>query len=243
LELNYTKNAAHCWACGYHGSLWKVIVDFGYRDYAELFRTPKIINFTEVYSLIKELPRETINVYKEKKALDYLLSRGLTIEFILERNIKFCYDGYYSNCIIFPSYDKVNTLNYFVAHNYHAGVYNKCKGDSNITFYESFIDKNIPISITEGIYDCAVIPNCIPMLGLQATESLLGFVAGCDVILAIDSFIAPKKRKDLIKQLESVTSSVQDFIVPAQYEDINKMYCMDKELLKNKLKPFYEIIE
>ena len=135
LEVNYIDNVYKCWSCGdsegTHGPLGKLIEIHGNskikRAYL-LLKPEEQTKTTENEKIILKLPRE----YKKfsdsnprfiphREALNYLHSRGITDEMIEKFQIGFASDGDYSTCVIIPSYDKDNHLNYFVARSWVKG--------------------------------------------------------------------------------------------------------------------------
>jgi hypothetical protein len=248
LEISYNKNRVHCWACNYKGSLNKVIKDFGYPEYANLFRSKQWVSFDEKEEKpVFELPREVFNVLNHPVATEYLLSRGLTKQKIRERDVKFCYGGDYKDYIIFPSYNTKGQLTRFELHNLHTKKYKTEKSDIHVCFYESFIDKRAPIIITEGVYDALVVPNAIPLMGLYSlSKDFLNFISDCDIILALDNDVKPEVLKSYLKDLGSVCRSVVVFNIPKPSKDLNDMFRYNLLVLEDNLKQFYtskELIE
>jgi hypothetical protein len=90
--------------------------------------------------------------------------------------IGFCYQGFYANRIIIPSYDKNYDLNYFTARSYETNPFLKYRNPEAekeiIIFNEYLIDWSKPISIVEGPFDSIFVPNSIPMLGKVMSEKL-----------------------------------------------------------------------
>ena len=110
----------------------------------------------------------------DKELINYLYLRGVNAEDFDYYNIKYCYSGKYKNCIIFESYTKDGALSFWIAHDWKNKKYHKPEGVSlDIIFWGEKIDLNFPIILVEGIYDSIVIPNSIPMLGLDLYNGLL----------------------------------------------------------------------
>jgi len=241
LEVNIIKEMYHCWACHDSGGLAKAARKFGLAEYAPLFSKKKDNEDEEIEeSKILELPEQSYSVLRNQEATDYLLNeRGLTREIIKQRNIKWCFGGRQKNSIVFPSYLPNGALNYFVSHDFITKKYYKCKAPNNICFYESFIDRRVPVIVTEGVYDALVIPNGCPGLGTTLTESTLTLLNNCDVIIAFDSFIEKKVVKKAYGDLKSMGCNVEILEVPVEYEDLNDLALNNKPLLKSLLLPFY----
>lgn len=241
LEVNYEKNAFHCWAHGYKGTIFKLVTDLGIKELASLFKVDRSdLDKEEKQVKILELPEDSYTVLRNKEATAYLINqRGLTKEQIKQRSIKWCYGGRQKNCIIFPSYGTNGALNYFVSHNLISKKYYKCSAPNNICFYESFIDRRAPVIVTEGVYDALVVPNALPCLGAALTETALTFLANCNVILAFDSFFDKKLLKKSQADLKALGCNVDVLKIPVDYDDLNEIADQNKPLLKQLLLPYY----
>lgn len=241
LEVNVAKEMYHCWACHDSGGLAKAARKFGLAEYATMFEKRRDNESEEIQEIkILELPEQCYSVLRNEDATKYLLNeRGLTRDIIKQRNIKWCYGGRQKNSIIFPSYLPNGALNYFVSHHFITKKYYKCKAPNNICFYESFIDRRVPVIVTEGIYDALVVPNGQPNLGTDLTETTLTKLNNCDVIIGFDSFIAKGVVKKAQSDLKSMGCSVEVLKIPSEYEDLNDLAVRNKPLLKKLLIPFY----
>jgi len=247
LELKITGPAngvAHCWACNYTGGLYKIVKDYGFKEYLHHFKSNKNLIFDNVDEDEKkelvELPKYIYNVLNKPEATKYLLSRGLTKEKIREREVKFCYSENYRDFIIFPSYNEQGSLTGFIAHNPKTKKYYIRKNhDQYICFYENFIDRRTPIILTEGIFDALVMPNAIPLTGLTVSSALLTFLSRTKIILAVDNDVKPKTLRALVKKLTSVCEKISLLTIDPKYKDINEEYLGDKLVLINNLKQFY----
>jgi len=238
LEINFAKQAFKCWACGQHGSIYTLIKKYGHKEFLSLFKGTKNEIVEEKQSEILVLPANLVSIFSIKEAYDYLLSRGLTKEQIKERDIKYCYEGEYKNCIIFPSYDSEKKLNAFVSHNLSTKKYKKKKNKDFKCFYESFIDKRSLIIITEGVYDSLVIPNGLPLLGLEINEELLDFLSECNVLLIIDNDVDETVRNTLIEKIQAVCI-IRNHSINTDYKDLNEYHINDKENLREEIKIYY----
>lgn len=241
LECNYGLNKFHCWSCGYSGNLYKLVKERGLKDYAKLFKTEREFKSLEEEndeSVIFELPKHTTPAYNILNAKIYLLSRGINSTLIRKNNIRYCVEGVYKDCIIFPSYEGGRLIS-FVTHNIKSKKYKNHRSDSYRGFYLEKIDKRFPIIITEGVYDALVVPNAIPLLGLAIKDELLDFLANSNVLLCLDNGVEAGLKKGLIKQLKSVCDSIKDVTWETKYKDINELYCKDKKQLTSLLKQYY----
>lgn len=238
LEINFEKQAFKCWACGQHGSIYSLIKKYGHQEFLPLFKSEKseIVEEKKIEHLT--LPTNLTSVFSIKEAYDYLLSRGLTKKQIKERDIKYCYEGEYKNCIIFPSYDITGKLNAFVSHNLSTRKYKKRKSKDFKCFYESFLDRRSLIIVTEGIYDCLTVPNSVPMLGLGLDESLLDLLSGCNVLLIVDNDVSKQVLDVLIEKLKTVCNVIHHSI-NSEYQDLNHYHTSDKESLRKEIEKYY----
>jgi len=240
LEVKYVDGSGmyHCWCCNIHGGLYNLVKQYGYKDYAVWFKQNKDSILEKATSTILELPK-TVALHNHKDAYQYVLDRNIHPSIIKQRNIRYCYDGKYKGCIIFPSYHLDGQLSYYVAHNYIHRKYKEKKSSEHICFYEDQIDKNLPIILTEGVYDALSVPNAIPLLGLKLSKPLLDFIANCDVILAVDPEVDYVTKKKLIRDISSVAKTLKEFAI-TPYKDLNDCYIKDSSYLKEKLNEYYK---
>lgn len=244
LEVKYMNQpfggVMHCWACSYSGSVWKLIKDFGNKEYLSLFGGDRLnLEDKKEKPSLLELPKHIFSAANNQEAVNYLLGRGITKDIINKRQIKFCYSGDFKDAIIFPSYNTKEELTAFVIHFFKQKRYEVRKSPSFISFYESHIDKRSPIALVEGVYDCLSIPNSIPLLGTTISEALLNALSNTHVIYIPDSDVRISLRKQIIKQLEAVCQNVSYYKTNSIYKDINEAYIGNKLELINSLKQFY----
>lgn len=243
LEVQSTGTQVfHCWACNYKGHISKLIKDYGYKEYLELFSTQQELDPLEK-SQIFELPKYIQNVLNNKEATDYLLSRGLSKIKIRERDIRFCYAGELKNRIIFPSYNENGELTCFITHHLKTKKYSVRKKENFICFHQNFIDKRMPIILTEGIYDALVVPNAIPILGTTLSTELLAFLSNTTVLLAVDNDLALSVKKKMQKALKTVCKNFHTCIFSTKYKDINETFLKDKLGLITNLHQFYLVTQ
>jgi len=208
LEVNYLQNVYKCWSCcethETHGTLNNLIKKFGTNRQLKkykLLKPDEYVKHEKQYKKIK-LPNEFIS-FKEisnglklthhyKAAINYLRKRNITEDKINKFNIGFCYDGFYSNRIIIPSYDSENELNYFIARSYESKPFLKYRNPEaekeKIIFNEHLINWNEPISIVEGAFDSIFVPNSIPLLGKNMSEKLFDLLydKAIEIIIILD---------------------------------------------------------
>jgi DNA primase len=189
LEVNYKKNVFHCWSCDDHGSLYRLIKQYGTKKQLKKFQLLKpetdeilpkkiykklrlpdeYISFKDVKGGMKLLPQY-------KQAINYLTGRNITKEIIEKYNIGFCLSGEYENRIIIPSYDNNGELNYFVGRSFLSRTKQKYKNPNveknDIIFNERLINWDEPVYLVEGVFDSIFLPNSIPMLGKFISDVL-----------------------------------------------------------------------
>jgi DNA primase len=111
-----------------------------------------------------------------KHALRYLTRRKISPLDIIKYNIGFCGSGQYKNRIIIPSYDHSGALNYFVSRTWikdHPLKYMNPPVSKEIIGLELLINWNMPVVLTEGVFDCiAIRRNAIPLFGKSINEAL-----------------------------------------------------------------------
>lgn len=119
------------------------------------------------------------NTIEYKNAYKYVKNRGITDRLISKYNIGYCEDGRYKNRIIIPSYNKKGKLNYFTARKYYKDskalkYKNPSVTNKDIIPFELYISFNIPINITEGMFDAISMDyNSIPLLGKNVSDKLI----------------------------------------------------------------------
>jgi len=242
LEVSYSKNAFHCWACSQKGNLYNIVKKYGYKEYLDLFQKEKLdeidYNREELRKEV-ELPRYIKSVFDNKEALDYLYKRGLTNKIIKERKVKFCYGGVYNGWLVFPTFNCEKELTAIVYHNFQTGDYRQKKNSSFVCFFEDIIDKFSKIVLVEGIFDALCLPNSIPLLGNKISEKLLEFLNNTEVLLILDSDLNEEIVVKRVKELKTVCSKVEKHVLNKLIKDINEFYLKDNNLLREELKTFY----
>lgn len=198
LEVNLENQHYGCWVCkshknGYAGKKISSLLKKTKQPYIKFIKLKKILNETFIYNdqnseYVKDeiisLPYEfkylntiTSSDIVGRHALNYLRRRGLTKEDILKYNIGYCETGKYTKCIIIPSYDENNNLNYFISRSFDPDSYMKYimpPFNKNIVFNENMINWDLPITICEGVFDAIAIKrNSIPLLGKFFSKKLL----------------------------------------------------------------------
>lgn len=220
LSVNLINNKWQCWVCGAKGghTLWLLkklnLTREQITTAKELLTDVDIKHFKETTSdTILQLPPEYCPLWKPKKtflyynALSYLQCRNISTHEILRYRIGFCESGTYANCVIIPSYDTNNQLNYFVARSIFDGPirYKNPPISKNVVVFENMVNYDAPIILVEGVFDAiALKQNAIPLLGKRIPKTLerkLLEYQVKDVIIFLD-VDARDKALDLEQQLK-----------------------------------------
>lgn len=196
-NLNFSPeiNIFRCWKCKYKGYVHKVFEDYGTED--DLIRIKEIIPVKGKPKYEKqkkqyddnitcELP-EGYRILTKKwntkyyyKAMEYLRSRRVDDAMIRKFQIGYTESGPRKFRIIIPSFNKNGDVNYYEARSYLPWVkpaYYKPDAEevpkSAIIFNVSNIDFNLPVFLTEGVFDIFPLYNAIPLLGKEIPDILL----------------------------------------------------------------------
>ena len=225
LTIHIEKNVFSCFHCQIKGKsflyLLKLAGVSNVAQYKKIFNETRQINITDIDNIFGEepliekkliLPQGYENLFRNiekefyKRAVDYLLQRGLRKEDILK------YDIHYSvseQRVLFPSYDKDFNLNYYVARSIQPFENYKYKNarasKRHVIFNEHLIEWNKPLYIVEGIFDAILSrKNAVPILGSNIGTGSLLFKRllenRTEVIVALDAD-AKKKVVNLINKL------------------------------------------
>ena len=225
LTIHIEKNVFSCFHCQIKGKsflyLLKLAGVSNVAQYKKIFNEGSPINIIDIDNIFGEeppiekkliLPQGYENLFRNiekefyKRAVDYLLQRGLRKEDILK------YDIHYSvseQRVLFPSYDKDSNLNYYVARSIQPFENYKYKNarasKRNVIFNEHLIEWNKPLYIVEGIFDAILSrKNAVPILGSNIGTGSLLFKRllenRTEVIVALDAD-AKKKVVNLINKL------------------------------------------
>lgn len=253
LEISLKTKVFHCWSCGYKGYITKLLRDFAINDSWKEVKEFKSVDFDKFKRGLYQkrnieiyLPPKTIPFYLNKNVESYLLNeRKMNKEWLINRKCMYVFEESndeeetsFKNNIIFPFYDEYDNLNGYCCHNYITKKY-KNIGVKNYVPYENFINIHLPITLTEGVYDCGSIPNAIPLLNTDITKEVLEFCTQKDIILALDKEVKEYLIDKHIKSLqEYAVRNVYVFKNP--YKDLNEFLQRDEKGLKLK---FYNIYE
>lgn len=218
LEVNFGLGKYHCWSCGNAGNLSRLIKLRGgevlYKEYFSIItdiRENKYYNldmfkdngdmFEERYlKLPKTFTKINLSTTKDKELKEYLLKRGITQDIIDEYNIGRTTwdeeDWTWRNRIIFPSYNSVGDLNYYIGRTYRSkdkrNKYKNCDADKNkIILHEDKINWDADIYLVEGAIDCIYYPNAISLMGKVINKKMelyskLRERANANIIICLD---------------------------------------------------------
>lgn len=188
LSINLSKGYYKCWVCEKKGKIAFLLKKYPiqYRQWLETTNTVEQLATTDLREMFfdKEekkkddcvdlrLPKEFISLVGNNSkassfARRYLSDRGIEEGDINKWKMGYCVGGEYGGRIIVPSFSEKGCLNYYVARTY-VGDYVKYKNppeSKDIVFNELFIDFNMPITLTEGVFDAVKAgTNAIPILG------------------------------------------------------------------------------
>lgn len=194
-SVNTDRGIYHCWHCGSKGRVTNLFKKIGaspslIKELQRLLAHSVSSKHTEedgdgrILTLpdgFKPLwrPEETLEY---KRVLSYLKNRGISGYDILRYQMGYVTEGDYSGRIIVPSYDKNNTLNYFVARDVFPDSSMKYKNpptSKNVVMFENQINWNLPVVLCEGVFDAiAIRRNAIPLLGKDISNKLLAALVG-----------------------------------------------------------------
>jgi len=224
MSVNFAKNYWKCWVCDQRGkNIYRIVRKFGTYDQrqkwllldgrldlSEFDKFFAELNDEEIKQTVS-LPEEFVSLCNKnlpmssKKALDYLRSRGLTKQDILNWKIGYCTGGRYGGRIIIPSYNWSGNANYYIARSFgsHQRRYLNPPVGRDIVFNELYVDWDEDVVLVEGVFDAIVAgPNSIPILGSTLRENSRLFqqivLNDTPVYLALDND-AEKKRNWIIK--------------------------------------------
>ena len=193
LQINLETQQWHCWVCDSKGRKIQTLLK---RLHVDSIRIKKVYEIygddyivssttTDEEKVELRLPSEFKSLLKKpkglnplyKKVVQYAKDRRISKEDIIKYNIGYCDSGIYTNRIIIPSYDVDGRLNYFIARSVFTEERFKYKNppiSKNVTIFETQINWNKPIPLTEGVFDAlAVKRNAIPLLGKFIPKTLM----------------------------------------------------------------------
>lgn len=186
LSINIRNNRFRCWVCGYAGyKIFPILYDYGNTSQRErYFKTLGIELKENKIKTHVELPKDYVFALEDRDsptgmmAHSFLEDSKIDKKTILQTKVGFCRDGNYKDRIIFPSFDAVGKLNYFITRRIDGGDYKKyldCEHEkSSIIFNELFLDFTKPIILVENVkvhLRHFQVPNVVPIMGTKLDEN------------------------------------------------------------------------
>ena len=258
LEISFAIGKYHCWSCGHAGTISKLIRLRGGKALCDEYFS--IINeikesqyynldmfkdngdmFEEVYlRLPKTFTKIDIASCKDKELKSYLIKRGITQDIIDFYNIGRTTwdeeDWTWRNRIIFPSYNSVGELNYYVGRTYRSkdkrAKYKNCDADKNrIVLHEDKIQWDSDIYLVEGAIDCIYYPNSIAMMGKFLNNKMelyskLREKANANIIICLDADTTIDEVKRIYKLLDRgrLRDKIKYIRLDGDYKDFGEVY-------------------
>lgn len=261
LEISFSLGKFHCWSCGSCGSISVLIKSRGgkalvneYFDILNDIKENKYYDlnlFKDNGDIFKEknlkLPRTfkkiDISSCKDKTLLSYLNKRKITQDIIDYYNIGRTTwdeeDWTWRNRLIFPSYNSVGDLNYFIGRTYKdtdkRTKYKNCDADKNqIVLHEDKIQWDADIYLVEGAIDCIYYPNTISLMGKHLKKSSevynkLYERANANIIICLDGDTTENEVKRIYttlnrRRLKGKIKYIQLDTKELPYKDFGEIY-------------------
>lgn len=218
LEVNISRFGFNCWACNYHGHINKLIKEQGLgKDF--VFKSDISTEENKYIPSELKLPDFLIHKFTDKQK-EHFKYRGILQSKIIKYDIYNIFSGLNKNKLCFNSYNINNELNYFLIYDLINKKYQKPQGvKNNIMFWESKIDYNFPITVTEGLWDSLATINSFPMLGLKLNERMLYMLSNRDILMFLDEFVLNKQQLYLEHQLREICNNFEVLKVPEKMKD------------------------
>ena len=247
MSVNFAKNYWKCWVCDQRGkNIYRIVRKFGTYDQRQkwllLDGRLDLSEFDKFFSELNDeeikqtvsLPEEFVSLCNKnlpmssKKALDYLRSRGLTKQDILNWKIGYCTGGKYGGRIVIPSYNWEGNANYFIARSF-VGDWRRYLNPPvgrDIVYNELYVDWDEEVVLVEGVFDAIIAgSNAIPILGSTLRENSRLFqqivLNDTPVYLALDKDVE-SKRNWIIKSF--LRYDIELYIIDtSDYDDVGSM--------------------
>ena len=198
MEVSFSLGKFHCWSCNSSGPISRLIRARGGKELVdEYFRLIKEIKeakfydlelfkdngeiFSETYLRLPETFRKIdIKTCRDKALINFLNKRKITQDIIDYYNIGYTTwdesDWSWRNRIVFPSYNSMGDLNYYVGRSYKdndtRNKYKNCDADKfEIIYHEDKIQWDADIYLVEGVIDSLVAPNLVSLMGKSLNKS------------------------------------------------------------------------
>lgn len=215
----------NCWVCNISGKK----ISYLFRKYASKYftqcqtifgsdMTHQPILDTEVSVDFPDDSKLVVNSLSDPDARDiysYLRKRGLSKLDILRWRVCFSNEFLYRRKAIFPSFDSMGEVNYFVARSIDETKfkYNNAKiPKSSIVFNELDMDWSQPVILVEGVFDAVKCPdNTVVALGSTLSKGSVLYQRlvknQCSVIVCFDED-AEGKSHEVCKKLKKAGCQV-----------------------------------
>jgi DNA primase len=247
LNYNTDLNIFRCWKCNYKGFIHRIFEDYGTDE--DILRIKEIVprrfgvfksysndNNKHQYNddIVCELPEGYIPLTGKTKgskyfykAIEYLKSRKVDSGMIKKYHIGYTESGPRAFRIIIPSFNKNGDVNYYEARSYLRWIkptYYKpdSPNKTEIIFNAKNIDFNLPVYITEGVFDMLPLYNCIPLLGKEIPDIILRKIIKyrTKIILCLDD--------DALKDSVDMSNTLVELNIDVWFveikEDVSKFY-------------------
>lgn len=243
LECNHIKKMFNCWSCGYKGALKKLFYTYSPNTVIQNKEFFKVDYETLSNSEKKtfELPKEILPFFKDKPIKKYLTeTRGIEQGLLISHKVKFLNDDL-KDTIIYPFYESGELISAC----YYNFIRKKYRNLTSLNFvpYKDFIDKNYPVTLTEGVIDSLSSINSIPLLGTTINKETCIFLNGCDVIVALDKKVKPEHLVELLNKLRVNDVTEVELFDLKEYEDMNEYYLSDREGFYNEYKRLFSLFK
>lgn len=258
LEVSFAIGKYHCWSCGSAGPLSRLIWARGGKELvSEYFSLINEIKESQYYNLemfkdngdmfneiYLKLPKTFTKIdllsCKDKELKAYLEKRKITQGIIDYYNIGVTTwdeeDWTWRNRIIFPSYNSLGELNYFVGRTYRSkdkrNKYKNCDADKNkIILHEDKIQWDADIYLVEGAIDCIYYPNSIGLMGKFLNNKMevynkLRERANGNIIICLDADTTMDEVKRVYRVLDRgrLKGKIKYIRLDGDYKDFGEIY-------------------
>jgi DNA primase len=233
LEVSFTLGKFHCWSCNDMGPISKLIKTRGGKTFLteyysiindiketkyfnlDLFKDYEDINNNKNLLLPSTFKKIDIRTCRNKSLIKFLESRKITQDIIDKYNIGYTTwdedDWSWRDRIVFPSYNAVGDLNYYVGRNFKdkdkRNKYKNCDVNKyEIILHEDKIQWDADIYLVEGAIDCIYGNNFISMLGKILNKNSYLFSqlyekANANIIIVLDGDTSDKEIKRIYNTL------------------------------------------
>lgn len=234
LEVSFAIGKYHCWACGSAGPISRLIKSRGGKELNdEYIRIIKDIKDSKYFDL--ELFKDNGDIFEQqylrlpptfkkidiskcrnKALLAFLNKRCITQDIIDKYNIGITTwdeeDWSWRDRIVFPSYNAMGDLNYYVGRSYKEtdkrNKYKNCDADKfQIILHEDKIQWDADIYLVEGALDCIYYHQSLSMLGKVLNKksvlySTLFEKANANIIIVLDGDTTEDEVKRIYRLLD-----------------------------------------